>query len=1303
MQFQKNDILKLVIRQAIFVLILCHLFSCNLNKQGPSFSTQQKIIRPPVVIAVNAPRIILLDTLPHPLSIALPAKNGSSYATKLNGVKTTIHPPETKPTYFSVLMQQFSDEHGLPLSTVQVSCLDKNGNLWFGTNGGATRYDGNSFTNFTVTEGLINNGIINIFEDKEGNLWFGTLTGVSHYNGKSITSFTTAQGLPNNLVRSIAEDDQGNIWFGTLKGISKYHGNSFTNYNTEQGLVNIEVNGLLKDKNGNLWIGTSGGLSRYDTRLQLKDSLNGSDTVGQSNQFINYTTKDGLINNHITSILEDKHGNIWFGTADGVSSLNPDGLFQTITLPFKLENKFILSMFEDNSGFIWFGTMEGAFRWSGDGTIINFNENNGLANDKVNSILADKSGALWFCTDAGISYFDQDGKFFRSYSTKQGLSHNSITGICEDKSGNLWCATYGGGVSSLSRDGKEFTNYTKAQGLPDNVLRSIAADKSDNLWFGTENGLCQLDPSRKTLKVYSSLQGLPQNGIKCISEDKTGKLWVGTSSGGVWVLDQINRTVTTYTSDQGLPNNAVRSITEDKKGNLWFTTIGGGVSRLDRDRKFFTNYSTDQGLPNNGSWVILEDTHGNLWFGTEMGISRFDGSSFANYSMSDGMSSNVIEDMVIDNKGVIWVGTDKGLNALTGFVQNTPLPNTSLGSIKPSNQLSNIELKTSGFKPVFDIYYTQTGYDIKDITVNSMLVSREGMIWAGTGGFLGDYLINFDFRNIAKRSVGPFVSLQSLKINNEFVSWYMLENAGRSKGHLDDPGTSEQKIVDLMVAPFITEEGIISGKIWSEDERAEMWNKFNDIRFDSIARFNPLPVNLVLPYRHNQVTFNFLAIEPAKPSLVKYQYQLEGYDKEWNPVTDQTNASFGNIHEGKYTFKLKAQSPDGIWSEPLLYSFKVLPPWYRSWWAYTLYGLIFTVSLVSFIKWRLRRLSIEKIILEEKVALRTSELKEEKEKVESTLMELKTTQSQLIQSEKMASLGELTAGIAHEIQNPLNFVNNFSEINKELLEELKGQRLKVKGERNEELESEMLNDITENETKINQHGKRADAIVKGMLQHSQKSSGTKQLTDINALAEEYYKLAYHSYISKEKLSTEIKLITDLDASLPLVNVIPQDLGRVLLNLYNNALWFSSEALAKEGFSSEALAKEGFSSEALAKEGFSSEALAKEGSDGQNLPGLTGNTNRNLAGLNPNYIPTIILTTLKLGNKMEIRIHDNGPGIPPNIIDKIFQPFFTTKPSGQGTGLGLSLAYDIVTKGHHGTLKVSSEEGQGAEFIIHLPI
>jgi two-component system NtrC family sensor kinase len=281
-------------------------------------------------------------------------------------------------------------------------------------------------------------------------------------------------------------------------------------------------------------------------------------------------------------------------------------------------------------------------------------------------------------------------------------------------------------------------------------------------------------------------------------------------------------------------------------------------------------------------------------------------------------------------------------------------------------------------------------------------------------------------------------------------------------------------------------------------------------------------------------------------------------------------------------------------------------------------------------------------ILQEEVNRQTAELR-------NTLDNLKSTQSQLIQSEKMASLGELTAGIAHEIQNPLNFVNNFSEVNSELIKELKSEASKG----NFEEVSAIASDIESNSEKINHHGKRADAIVKNMLQHSRSSSGKKEPTDINALTDEYLRLAYHGLRAKDKsFNADIK--TDFDNNIGKINIIPQDIGRVVLNLINNAFYAVDEKKKQ-------------------------------------------NSNR--------YEPTVSISTKKFNGKsdsyrIEISVKDNGNGIPQKVLDKIFQPFFTTKPTGQGTGLGLSLSYDIV-KAHGGEIKVETKEGEGSEFIIQL--
>ncbi len=285
--------------------------------------------------------------------------------------------------------------------------------------------------------------------------------------------------------------------------------------------------------------------------------------------------------------------------------------------------------------------------------------------------------------------------------------------------------------------------------------------------------------------------------------------------------------------------------------------------------------------------------------------------------------------------------------------------------------------------------------------------------------------------------------------------------------------------------------------------------------------------------------------------------------------------------------------------------------------------------------------------LEMMVAQRTAEITQQKEALEQTVQELKATQAQLIQQEKLASLGELTAGIAHEIQNPLNFVNNFSEVSMELIDEMNEEL--ARGDAEEA--AAIAEDIKQNLEKIRHHGKRADGIVKGMLQHSRASTGQKEPADINVLADEYLRLAYHGLRAKDKMFNA-ELVTHLDAGLPKVNIIPQDVGRVLLNLFTNAFYATMQKKKLNG---------------------------------------------------SDYRPTVSVTTRKQDDEVVITVRDNGTGIPEDVKDKIMQPFFTTKPTGEGTGLGLSLSYDIIVKGHGGKINVETAEGEFTEFTISLPL
>ncbi|WP_052308779.1 tetratricopeptide repeat-containing sensor histidine kinase [Runella slithyformis] len=331
---------------------------------------------------------------------------------------------------------------------------------------------------------------------------------------------------------------------------------------------------------------------------------------------------------------------------------------------------------------------------------------------------------------------------------------------------------------------------------------------------------------------------------------------------------------------------------------------------------------------------------------------------------------------------------------------------------------------------------------------------------------------------------------------------------------------------------------------------------------------------------------------------------------------------------------------------------------------YVLFGVLAAILIFTGMLYRNNRLKnkANELLRKQKEAIQS-----QKVQLQTSLQTLKETQNQLIQKEKLAGLGELTAGIAHEIQNPLNFVNNFSDISAELVQELKeikeDKKLKAKDGQapEDELEVELLNDIEQNLQKIHFHGQRASGIVKNMLEHSRAGTGERAVTDLNKLAEEYLRLSYHGMRAKDKGFTAGYAFM-ADETLPSVQVVPQDIGRVLLNLFNNAFYAVGSKAAQ-----------------------------------------TGGKNEDIMAVLSAYQPMVTVSTKALNDWVEIRVQDNGTGIPAGVKEKIFQPFFTTKPTGEGTGLGLSLSYDIITKGHGGTIEVEAEDGEGTAFVIKLPI
>jgi len=1210
------------------LLFLVFVTACSNNASHKANVADNKVFVPAKITSISQlpahkqPREVFLENAPRPVSIIV--SKGSLQTANSRGLVKQATAPVVANAQGRGFFATFNTDNGLALDQVYCSYKDKRGNLWFGTNGGGiSKYDGKTFANFTTAHGLANNSIWCITEDHNGNIWFGTDgSGASKYDGRQFTTYTTLQGLAGNIVFSIAVDKHNNLWFGTgEQGVSKFDGKKFINYTTKNGLANNAVKSIIEDKNGNIWFGT----------------LGGGVSVFNGKTFSNFNAGNGLSNNNVWSLGKDTSGNIWLGTDKGTSKFDGATFIQYGGFT-GLSDNVILSITNDRQGNIWFGSLNGGvFKYDGS-NFTNYTTAQGLSNNSVRSIVEDAKGNLWFCTYGG-GLCKYAGNSFTNFTTAQGLSNTVVFSIAEDKIGNLWLGTTGGGVSRY--DGQTFYNYSKIQGLSDNVVYAIANDKTGNLWIGTGgSGVSKFDG--RSFTHYTTLQGLANNNIFSILEDKKGNLWFGTSGGGVSKFN--GKSFTNFTMDQGLANNVVFSIKEDKNGNLWFGTLGGGVSKFDGE--YFTNYTTSQGLASNVVWAITQDINDNLWFGTEQGLSvmlkapnnPYNGNSadrhnlvahFKNFTAKDGLPNNFITQVITGNNGKLYVGTNLGICELI-----------------PGDTLNKNEKKWV----VGKVFNSQTGYPVKDVNagLSAMFKDRNGIIWIGTGSDKTG-LVRFDPNAAINNNLSPIaVDLKNVTINNENISW----------SDLDKKEISE-KIDSNTVSTIIVDEQITYGRQLSYEERDSLRSKFKKISFEGITKWNFIPKKLVLPYYFNNIDFDFNAIETGQNFMVKYQYMLKGYDKEWSPPVYKNLVNFGNIYEGKYTFLVKAQSPEGVWGKPLAFAFEVLPPWWRTWWMYCIYIILMIAVIYLLFRWNNRQIIAKKNMLENKVKMATIQLREEntivndqKKRIEDTLKELEATQAQLIQSEKMAGLGELAAGIAHEIQNPLNFVNNFSEVNIELIDELKTELATG----NPQSAIEIINYIKDNEQKINHHGKRADAIVKGLLQHSRTSKGKKEPTDINALADEYLRIIYQGLKAKDQ-TFNATINTYFDRSIDKIYIIPQDIGRVLLNLYNNAFYAVTEK--EQQFAN------------------------------------------NVSAGGQGYQPTIKVSTRKQGHQVDICIEDNGNGIKSNVVDKIFQPFFTTKPTGQGTGLGLSLSYDII-KAHGGDMTVETRDGEGTMFIIKLP-
>ncbi len=807
-----------------------------------------------------------------------------------------------------------------------------------------------NFRTYSLEDGLPQSEVSALIQDDAGNIWLGTNGGgLCRFNGKEFEVFTKKQGLLDNLIRGLHQDKFGNIWIASSTGVSKYDGSEFVNYTYEEGVANGHYFGLDSDKDGKVWLY---GMDNQGIRkiLYLEDEKF-HDIVGD---YPELTEK-----NTIFWVYKDKSDKLNIITKNGLFTLNGNRLVRSPLQDLIPENHIAIPFLEDRSGYLWLAsgtgtTIKKIYRLK-DEELISIELPSEIDTQNINDALEDSKGNIWL-SSFGVGVWklvmDENGVVSsQTFNRSNGLPNNRISNILEDREGNIWFGSNGGGLIKYSSD--KFVALSLEDGLSTEIIWSLTQDSRGDYWFGTAGGAV-IKYDGTTIENVVTEEESPVSFVKKFLALENGKLLIG-SLNGLWTYDGVR--FTKVNQVYGLPETAkIGDIIKD--GNeLLISVYGKGIARYNgRETTFIT--SENDGIATNHMDHLMKDSKGNIWMASKSsGVTRYradplnaldpqegaEEEKVKNFNSQNGLNNDYIIQIAEDKTGNLWFASyGGGLNIYDG------------------SQFS----------------YLDTEGGLTSDNIYSVIADDEGNIWAGTQNGVDKIVINDQGAVISITNFDKYDGFTGIESNS-------MANFKDAEGNLwfgTINGVMRYNPAADRMNPTPPVTNITKMKLFFKDVD---WNESSYQKYLSgVNNWHKLPIDLSLPYDMNHVSFNFEALSFQVPEKVKYQWRLQGLDKDWSPVTSKTEAVYANLAPGNYTFEVKASNNDGVWNEsPASFSFNISPPWWGTWWFRALMLVLFTGSGILFYKWRVRSIRQKKDELEKMVAQKTQEVVKQKDEI----------------------------------------------------------------------------------------------------------------------------------------------------------------------------------------------------------------------------------------------------------------------------------------------------------------------------------